>query len=124
MNVSFRIKQLIDYALEKKLISEYDKAYSVNLLLAALGESEYVEPTEEVASEPIEDILSALCDIAAEKGLLESNSVVYRDLFDTMLMGLITPRPSEVIREFTARYEISPKLATDYFYELCRKNNL
>jgi UDPglucose--hexose-1-phosphate uridylyltransferase len=123
MNVSFRIKQLIDYALEKKLISEYDKAYSVNLLLAALGESEYVEPTEEVASEPIEDILGALCDIAAEKGLLESNSVVYRDLFDTMLMGLITPRPSEVIREFTARYEKSPKLATDYFYELCRNSD-
>ena len=123
MNVSLRIKQLIDYALDKKLISKYDRIYSTNLLLAALGEGEYVEPTEKVASEPLEDILGALCDIAAEKGLLESNSVVYRDLFDTMIMGLITPRPSEVIREFMTRYEKSPKLATDYFYDLCRNSD-
>ena len=67
--------------------------------------------------------LGALCDIAAEKGLLESNSVVYRDLFDTMLMGLVTPRPSEVIRVFRAYYEVSPKLATDYFYDLCRNSD-
>ena len=123
MNVSLRIKQLVDYAIEKKLITEEDRVYSTNMLLAALGEGEYIEPTEEVTAEPIEDILCALCDIAAEKGLLESNSVVYRDLFDTMLMGLLTPRPSEVIREFRALYAESPKAATDYFYELCRNSD-
>ncbi|MBE6533471.1 MAG: galactose-1-phosphate uridylyltransferase, partial [Ruminococcaceae bacterium] len=123
MNVSFRIKQLVNYAVEKNLITEEDRIYSTNLLLAALGEGEYVEPSEEVVAEPIEDILCALCDIAADKGLLESNSVVYRDLFDTMLMGIITPRPSEVIREFRTLYAKSPKLATDYFYELCRNSD-
>ncbi|MBO7302879.1 MAG: UDP-glucose--hexose-1-phosphate uridylyltransferase, partial [Clostridia bacterium] len=107
----------------KKLITEEDRIYSTNLLLAALGEAEYVEPTEATPDEPLEDILGALCDYAAEKGLLESNSVVYRDLFDTMLMGLITPRPSEVIRMFKAYYSISPKAATDYFYDLCRNSD-
>ncbi len=123
MNISVRIKQLIDYAVEKKLILEEDRIYSANMLLAALGEAEYVEPAEPVASEPLEDILGAICDFAAEKGLLESNSVVYRDLFDTMIMGILTPRPSEVIRVFRSYYSISPKLATDYFYELCRNSD-
>ena len=123
MNISVRIKQLIDYAVEKKLILEEDRIYSANMLLAALGEAEYVEPTEPVASEPLEDILGAICDFAAEKGLLESNSVVYRDLFDTMIMGILTPRPSEVIRVFRSYYSISPKLATDYFYDLCRNSD-
>ena len=123
MSISIKIKQLVDYAVAKKLITEEDRNYSTNLLLAALGEAEYVEPTEATPDEPLEDILGALCDYAAEKGLLESNSVVYRDLFDTMLMGLITPRPSEVIRMFKAYYSISPKAATDYFYDLCRNSD-
>ena len=123
MNVSVKIKQLIDYALAKKLISEEDVNYSVNLILAALCEAEYIAPTEDVADEPLENILAALCDYAAEKGILESNSVVYRDLFDTLIMGLITPRPSEVIRVFRSYYEESPKAATDYFYDLCRNSD-
>ena len=123
MNISVKIKQLVDYAVEKKLILEEDRIYSTNMLLAALGEAEYVEPAEAVADEPLEDILAAICDYAAEKGLLESNSVVYRDLFDTMIMGILTPRPSEVIRVFRSYYSISPKLATDYFYELCRNSD-
>ena len=123
MNISVKIKQLIDYALAKKLIANEDVNYSVNLILAALGEAEYVAPEGDVAEEPLEDILAAFCDYAAEKGILESNSVVYRDLFDTMIMGLITPRPSEVIRVFRSYYEESPKLATDYFYDLCRNSD-
>ncbi len=123
MNISVRIKQLIDYAVEKKLILEEDRIYSANMLLAALGEAEYVEPAESVPAEPLEDVLGAICDYAAEKGILENNSVVYRDLFDTMIMGILTPRPSEVIRVFRSYYSISPKLATDYFYELCRNSD-
>ena len=123
MNISIKIKQLVDYAVEKELITEEDRIYSTNLLMAALGEGEYIEPAEAIAQEPLEDILAALCDFAAEKGLIENNSVVYRDLFDTMLMGILTPRPSEVIRTFRSYYAESPKLATDYFYSLCRNSD-
>ena len=123
MNVSLKIRQLVDYAVAKKLIFEEDRIYFSNLLLSALGEAEYIEPEGNIPDEPLEDILGALCDYAAEKGMLESNSVVYRDLFDTMLMGILTPRPSEVIRNFRSYYSISPKLATDYFYELCRNSD-
>ena len=118
VNVNLRIKQLTDYAVRKKLICEEDRAYVVNGLLSALGMQEYVDEAYEGEPE-LEEILADLCDYAGENGLLESNSVVYRDLFDTKLMGVLTPRPSEVIKTFSALYALSPKAATDYFYKLC-----
>ena len=117
--ISLKIKQLVDYAVARKLIGEEDRIYITNSLLGILGVAEY--DAEEAASakeEPLEDILGALCDYAAEKGLIEENTVVFRDLFDTKLMGVLTPRPSEVIKNFFSYYAISPKLATDYFYKL------
>lgn len=122
-NVSVKIKELIEYAINNKLIGEEDRIYMTNSLMAALNVGEYNEPEEYDSNASLEDILGALCDYAAENGLLENNSVVYRDLFDTKLMGIITPKPSEVIRNFTSYYAISPKLATNYFYALCRNSD-
>ena len=68
--------------------------------------------------EELETILGEMLDYAYEKGLLEENSVAYRDLFDTKIMSVLVPRPSEVIRIFHEKYEKSPKEATDYFYKL------
>ncbi|MBO5882785.1 MAG: UDP-glucose--hexose-1-phosphate uridylyltransferase [Clostridia bacterium] len=117
--ISFRIKQLIDYALKNKLITEYDINYCTNGLLGVLGVSEYEEPSnDEFYEEELEVILADLCEYAAETGLIESNTVVYRDLFDTKLMGVLTPRPGEVIKTFNSMYSLSPKAATDYFYNL------
>ena len=123
MNISAQIKQLINYAVKNELIAEEDRLYMTNSLLAALGVGEYVEPENEVEDKPLEDILAGLCDYAAENGLLENNSVVYRDLFDTKLMGILTPRPSEVIKKFKELYAESPEKATDYFYALCRNSD-
>ena len=122
-NISTNIKQLIDYAVKAELICEEDRIYMTNSLMSALGVGEYIEPTEAVNEAPLEDILGALCDYAAENGLLENNSVVYRDLFDTKLMGILTPRPSEVIAKFKSLYAESPRKATDYFYDLCRNSD-
>lgn len=121
-SVTLRLRQLTDYALQHKLIAEEDRIYIINSLASALGLSECsAEPTDDEVA--LEEILSDLCDYAAENGLIEQNSVVYRDLFDTKLMGLLTPRPSEVIRTFSAMYSLSPQAATDYFYKLCRAND-
>lgn len=122
--LSFRIKQLIDYALKNKLITEYDVNYCTNSLLGILGVSEYEEPSnDEFYEEELEVILADLCDYAAETGLIESNTVVYRDLFDTKLMGALTPRPGEVIKTFNSMYSLSPKAATDYFYNLATSSD-
>ena len=72
----------------------------------------------------LEGILKEMLDYAAEKGMLAADSVVYRDLFDTKIMGLLMPRPSEVIRKFYDLYkEVSPEAATDYYYDLSRNSD-
>ena len=122
MDISSRITQLINYAVDRRLIDEADRVYMTNRIMAELGLYEYERP-ESVDDAPLEEILGALCDYAYEKGLIEDNTVTYRDLFDTKLMGILTPRPSEVIRSFAANYAISPFAATDYYYDLSRNSD-
>ena len=122
-NICVTIKELVNYAVARRLIEESDRTYATNCLLSALGLSEYSDNGESPAERPLEQILADLCDYAVEKGLIENDSVVYRDLFDTSLMALLTPRPSEVIAKFRALYKESPEKATDYFYDLCRNSD-
>lgn len=112
------IKKLVTYGLETGLISQSDKVYATNRILEALALEEYEEPEQDYSNIDPESVLAELLDYACEKGLCE-NSVVYRDLFDTKLMGLLTPRPSEVDKIFWGLYDNqSPRAATDYFYKL------
>lgn len=107
------IKKLVTYGLESGLIEESDRVYTTNRLLEALDLEEYDEPAEEFSNVDLESTLKELLDYAVEKGLTE-NSIVYRDLFDTKLMGLLTPRPSEVDTKFWGLYNHqSAKVATD-----------
>ena len=122
MRIDNAIRELVDYAVEKKLIEECDRAYSVGRIMEVLGVTDYA-PTGASESRQLSDILSDMCDFAYEKGLIESNSVVYRDLFDTKIMGALTPRPSEVISRFEALYKNTPEEATDYFYALACDSN-
>lgn len=110
------IKKLISYALETGLIEPLDKVYCTNRLLEALGLDDYCEPEQDFTDVDLEETLGELLDYACENGLCE-NSVVYRDLFDTKLMGLLTPRPSEINSRFAADYAQSPQTATDNFYK-------
>ena len=123
MNIGQAIDELVFYSKECGLIDERDSAYAVNMLLDALSLTEHTagEPTGKYT---LSEILGAICDYAAEVGIIENNSVVYRDLFDTRIMGLLTPRPSEVIRRFDELYACDPAKATDYFYALCRNSVL
>lgn len=111
------IKKLVQYGLETGLVKEEDRIYTINRLLEVLGEEEYEEPAEEYQNVDLEETLKELLDYAAEKGILENNSVVYRDLFDTKLMGCLVSRPSEVIEEFRRHYEKSPREASEFFYK-------
>ena len=111
------LTQLVNYAEEKGLLDPADRAYAINGLLAVFGENEYV-PTVEEETLPLEEILAALCDIAYARGILAENGVDYRDLFDTRLMGVLTPPPSVVRGTFASLYAKSPAEATDYFYRL------
>lgn len=115
------IKKLVEYGLLTGLLEEEDKIYTTNRLLELFELDELEDGGEDAAVtvEDLEAILKEMLDYACEKGLTQ-DSIVYRDLFDTKIMGLLTPRPSEVIRAFRDKYASDPKEATDYFYKLSR----
>ncbi len=117
------IAKLVQYGLEQGLLEEEDRIYAVNRILEVLKLDDYQEPEQTEEHPDLEKTLEELLDYAAAQGLLENNSVVYRDLFDTKLMDCLMPRPSQVTAEFRKLYEKSPVEATDYFYKLSQDSN-
>lgn len=118
------ISRLVGYGVRTGLIEREEKVWAANALLEALEADSYLEPEGEPEGEAsLGEILDALLDDAAERGVLKENSIVYRDLFDTRIMGAITPRPSQVRRRFEELYGRSPEAATDWYYEFCQDTN-
>ncbi|MGN1320732.1 MAG: UDP-glucose--hexose-1-phosphate uridylyltransferase [Acutalibacteraceae bacterium] len=115
------IKKLICYGLQKQLFSKRDEIYVTNLLIDALGLDEF-DCDETFSNIDLEQTLKALLDYAVEKGIIEDN-ITARDLFDTKLMGLMMPRPSEVEHEFFEKYKNSPQEATDYYHKLSKDSD-
>ncbi len=119
------INKLVQYGLKTELIGEEDVIYTTNRLLELfeLDEMEEVSCEEEVKVEDLEEILKHLLDYACEKNIIKEDSVTYRDLFDTKIMSVLMPRPSEVIHTFWDLYKTSPEAATDYYYNLSRNSD-
>ena len=122
-NMSFLIRELVDYACREEILDARDRTYATNALMAALHEDDYNDSGYAAKERPLAEILADLLDFAVAKGLTGGDTVVYRDLFDTRLMGCVTPAPSAVIDRFYALFRVSPEAATDWFYHLCRANN-
>ncbi len=123
MNVYAEIQKLVEYGLEKGLIQPEDKIYTLNQYLELFGLDDFEE--QNIAGEPIvlEDILENLMTIAFEQGIMKSDDIVTKDLFDTKLMGILTPKPSTVIREFRELYAKDPLEATNRFYAFSQDTN-
>lgn len=115
-DINSLIAQLVQYGKEKGLVAKEDEIYTINRLLEILHLDEYKETACEEEME-LEDILAQIMDWAYENGVMQENSVVYRDLFDTKLMGALVPAPSVVIKKFRELYKESPKKATDFYYD-------
>lgn len=109
------IAALADYGVSRGLIDGADRVWAVNQLLSALALADYQEPAA-VEEAPLEAILRALLDDAAERGVIDG-SPTSRDLLDTKLMGVLTPRPSQVIHRFRRLYGESPETATSWYYQ-------
>lgn len=122
ININHEINRLINFALKKNLINNDDIIYSTNMILGVLNLNEFevceVDETLETPTPILENIL----DYACENNLIE-NTVTERDLFDTLIMNCVMPRPSEVINNFNNLYNISPTKATEYYYDLSISSN-
>ena len=93
----------------------------MNLLLDCFQEDSYEDPGE-VEERPLEDILKDLLDEAVKRELL-TDSVAYRDLFDTKLMNCLAPRPAQVQETFRRKYDENPEEATDWFYQFSQNTD-
>ena len=112
---------LLDYAQAHGLIEAADRVCCANQLLALLRAPAY-DADCPAAEEDLHVLLERLCDYAASQGIIE-DSITYRDLLDTALMGALTPRPSQVIAKFRADYAESPVKATDAYYQFSCDTN-
>ena len=101
------ISELVGYGIEKGLVEEDDKIYVINRLLELFRLDSYTQTDKAIRQ--LSEILSDMTDYAAEHGLIPENTNVYRDLFDTKIMGILTPAPSVVRAKFTDLYVKIPK---------------
>ena len=116
------LDKLIDYALYKNLIEECDLYVVRNNLIDALGLDEVKVTGEKWQGETVEELLSPIIDFAVANEIIPDTNNS-KDLFDTLIMGIFTPMPREVIAKFMALYNESPEKATDWYYEISKNLN-
>ena len=124
------IDELITYGSRNGLIDKSDKVYTINRLLELFELSEYIAPEDISGSDEeihegrvINEILRDMTDYALSAGIMKNDTITYRDLFDTKIMGLITPAPSIVRSKFRNYYKESPEAATSYYYDFSKATN-
>ena len=117
------IQCLINYGITQNLITKADQFVVQNQLMEALHLTDWQlsgAGTEPAAS--IDAILQPLVEYACSNGII-ADTAASRDLFDTKLMGILTPMPHEMIAKFQERYQESPEAATDWYFDISQKLN-
>lgn len=125
-DVSEPVQKLVNYAIQRILIQEADRIWAVNQVLDVLRVDSFAPSASDsalISDDELPVILDALLDDAVERGVLELDSVVYRDLLDTAIMGRLTPPPSEVRRRFESLRGEDPAKATDWYYQFSQDTN-
>lgn len=114
------VQGLIDHSVSSGLITEEDYFVVRNMIMDMLKLSDW-EDCGSMEGTP-EEILNIITDYACENRIIE-NTAVQRDLFDTKIMGAVTPMPREVKEKFFSLYNSSPEKATDWYYQFCKDLN-
>ena len=141
------IFELVSYGKNKGLIDKADEVYTTNKLLELFQIDEYkldnVSDTQNVNQQDDNEqntrelhfILEDMMDYVVENGIMENDTITYRDLFDTKIMGLITPPPSVVRTKFnelldgdngsnsTEAKKENAKKATEFYYNFSKATN-
>ena len=116
------IQKLINYSIKNRLIEKEDEYVIRNQLMDALCVYDWEEPEVKKNNFVIDDILDRLTDYACENKIID-DTTASRDLFDTKLMGIVTPFPREIIGKFNQLCLQSPEKATDWYYDISQKLN-
>lgn len=119
IHIVIEIERLLQFALKKEIITIWDVDLARNRILEVLQLSDVkaVAVEDETLDSPV-SILENMLDWAVEQQLIKENTVTYRDLFDTKIMGCLVPSQGEIIRRFDELvFSQSPKQATEWFYQ-------
>ena len=116
MKIETYIDSLVSYAMNTGLAEPWDHQVLVNRLLDLLHLDSYT-PSEEPQSDDLEEILAGILDYACANGLCD-DGITARDIFDTRIMGALTPMPREIVKTFWEKYAADPVEATDWYYKL------
>ena len=114
MRIETYIDALVSYAMNCGLAEPVDHQVLTNRLLDLLHLEDYT-PSDEPQPDDLEEILAGILAYAVEKELCD-DGITARDIFDTRIMGAVTPMPREVIGTFRRLYGQDPVKATDWYY--------
>ncbi|MBR3340539.1 MAG: UDP-glucose--hexose-1-phosphate uridylyltransferase [Clostridiales bacterium] len=114
---NYLITELVNYGVQNGLVNEADKVFTINRLIEILGLDEYTAPEEEIIPRELHLILEDFLNLQGDL------TNAQKDLFDTKLMGVLTPPPSCVISMFGKLRSESSKKATDWYYDFSKKTN-
>ncbi|RHG38791.1 UDP-glucose--hexose-1-phosphate uridylyltransferase [Fusobacterium varium] len=125
MNIFEEIKLLLAYGLKNDLIGKYDKIIARNEIIALLNLEEWKDTdiSSKIIPEYPNEILENICNWAVENKIIE-DTIAVRDLFDTKIMGKITPSATHVIDKFIKISNLGGiEKATNNYYEFAQKTN-
>ncbi|PLR65836.1 UDP-glucose--hexose-1-phosphate uridylyltransferase [Bacillus sp. UMB0893] len=122
MNNSSCVNQLVEQAIQKKFITDRDRIYARNQILGLLGIDAYEESDLQESLLPIPELLESLVEQASERGVIEG-TFDEKEKLSANLMNVFLEKPSGVQKTFEEYYQLSPEIATDYFYKLSQNSN-
>ena len=116
------LENLIEYGIKKQLITREDVFVIKNQLMEILHLEDWKETQPTFKDESVETLLQPIIDYACEKEIIQ-NTVNSKDFFDTKIMGIFTPYPREVVKNFCEKYKKDPKEATNWYFDFSKNNN-
>ena len=125
INIYEEVGMLLKFGLENNLIGKYDAVISRNeiMSLLKLEDWEDVDLSNKKVPEYPTEILNNICNWAIKNNIIE-DSIVVRDLFDTEIMGKLTPTATQIIDKFHSLAKNSGvESATDNYYSFAQKSN-
>lgn len=119
MEIKERIEQLLIYSQKNLNFLEDDVMLARNYLLDLFRLDEPFEGETCVA--PLQEILDDMTEYAVKNELCDQRDKL---LFETRIMGIVTPTPSRVIETFDdIAAQNGIKASTDWFFNFCTKSN-
>ena len=122
-DINSLITELVAYGKANGLVEVADEIFVTNQLLSLFALNEYEKAEDVTEVRALHETLEDLVQYAVDHKILEDDTITAKDLFDTKIMGLLTPPPSVVQRRFKELYAESPKAATDAYYAFSKVTN-